>query len=111
MISTWFTDSTTSFRYAMVLTLPQNLGLTFGAMLLSFFGGKIKHWKWTLTLSLTLAVVFGAALAATSPERKGMAIAFIFIAETGFGWAQYLSIAFCQFGVEQVELGIAGGLA
>jgi hypothetical protein len=92
------------------LTLPQNLGVAFGALLLSFFGSKIGYWKWTLTASLTLAVVFGAALAATSLDRKGMAIAFIFLAETSFSWALYLSTAFCQFGVDQVELGIAGGL-
>lgn len=38
-------------------------------------------------------------------------MAFVFLAMTGFGWAQYLSIAFIQFGTDQVELGIAGGLA
>ena len=56
-------------------------------------------------------VVFGALLALGKPDNKGMIMAFVFIAETGFGWAQYLSIAFIQFGAPQVELGIAGGLA
>jgi hypothetical protein len=76
-------------------------------------------------------VVFGALLALGNPKRKGMMIAFVFLCQVrtqisvrpdvcplaklytqvGFGWAQYLSIAFIQFGVPQVELGISGGLA
>lgn len=86
-------------------------GLCFGAALLTVFGSKIGHWKWTLTASVTVMVVFGALLALGNPERKGMMVAFVFLSMTGFGWAQYLSIAFIQFGVPQVELGISGGLA
>lgn len=86
-------------------------GLCFGAALLTIFGSKIGHWKWTLTASVTMMVIFGALLALGNPERKSMMMAFVFLAMTGFGWAQYLSIAFIQFGVPQVELGISGGLA
>ncbi|KAF2422105.1 MFS general substrate transporter [Tothia fuscella] len=111
MIAVFFTDATTDFRYAIVLTLPQNLGLTFGAVLLTVFGTMIGHWKWTLTGSVTIMVVFGALLALGNPDRKGMMIAFVFLAQMGFGWAQYLSIAYIQFGVDQTELGISGGLA
>ncbi|KAF2651423.1 MFS general substrate transporter [Lophiostoma macrostomum CBS 122681] len=111
MISVFFTDATTDFRYGIILTLPQNLGLCFGAGLLTIFGSKIGHWKWTLTGSVAIMVISGALLALGNPNRKGMMIAFVFLAETGFGWAQYLSIAFIQFGVPQVELGISGGLA
>jgi hypothetical protein len=111
MIAVFFTNETTDFREAIILTLPQNLGLTLGAVLLTLFGTTIGHWRWTLTGSVTIMVVFGALLALGTPDRKGMMIAFIFIAEIGFGWAQYLSIAFIQFGTDQVELGISGGLA
>lgn len=111
MVAVFFTNETTDFKYSIVLTLPQNLGLTFGAVLLTLFGSKIGHWRWTLTGSVAIMVVFGALLALGTPDRKGMMIAFIFLAEVGFGWAQYLSIAFIQFGVDQVELGISGGLA
>lgn len=38
-------------------------------------------------------------------------IALVFIGQMGFGWAQYLSIAYVQFGCDQTELGISGGLA
>ncbi|KAK4553386.1 hypothetical protein LTR86_009443 [Recurvomyces mirabilis] len=110
-IATLFTTATTTFQYAIIMTLPQNLGLVFGAVLLTLFGTKIGRWKWTLTGSVTVMVVFGALLALATPERKGMMMAFVFLAMTGFGWAQYLSIAFIQFGVDQVELGISGGLA
>jgi len=110
-IAVFFTTAETSFRYATVLTLPQNLGLVFGAVLLTVLGHRIGHWRWTLTGSVTVMVVFGALLALGNPQRKGMMMAFVFLAETGFGWAQYLSIAFIQFGVDQAELGISGGLA
>ncbi|EPE04253.1 trichothecene efflux pump [Ophiostoma piceae UAMH 11346] len=111
MINVFFTDAATSFRYQIVLTLPANLGLCLGAFLLSVLGTRIGHWRWTLTASVTVMVVFGALLAVVTPERKGLAIALVFIEQMGFGWAQYLSIAFVQFGTDQVELGIAGGLA
>lgn len=102
MIQVFFTDENTSFRYAAVLTLPQNLGLTFGAVLLTCFGSMIGRWRWTLTGSVTIMVVFGALLALGTPDRFGMVIAFIFLSEVGFGWAQYLSIAYIQFGTDQV---------
>ena len=111
MINVFFTDATTSFRYQIVLTLPANLGLCFGAFLLSVLGTRIGHWRWTLTASVFVMVLFGALLALVTPQRKGLAIALVFIEQIGFGWAQYLSIAFVQFGTDQVELGIAGGLA
>lgn len=111
MIGVFYTDATSSFQDAIILTLPQNLGLVLGAVLLTSFGSMIGHWKWTLTGSVTMMVVFGALLSLGTPDNKGMMIAFIFLAEVGFGWAQYLSIAFIQFGVDQEELGISGGLA
>ncbi|KAF2031206.1 MFS general substrate transporter [Setomelanomma holmii] len=95
------TDATTSIGYRVALGLPGNIGLCFGAFLLT----------WTLTASVTIMVVFGALLALGNPERKNMMIAFVFLCQVGFGWAQYLSIAFIQFGVPQIELGISGGLA
>ena len=50
-------------------------------------------------------------LALAKPTNKNTIMALVFLAETGFGWAQYLSIAYIQFGADQVELGISGGLA
>ncbi|KAI1864224.1 hypothetical protein JX265_008595 [Neoarthrinium moseri] len=111
MISVFFTNATTDYKYAMVLTLPQNLGLLTGAVALMAFGNKIGHFRWTLTASVSIMVIFGALLALGTPDRLGMMVAFVFLAEVGFGWAQYLSITFIQFGTSQEELGISGGLA
>jgi hypothetical protein len=58
-----------------------------------------------------MMVFFGALLGLGDPTRKGMMMAFVFLSQTGFGWAQMLSITFIQFGVPQVELGVSGGLA
>ena len=46
-----------------------------------------------------------------TPYNKGTMIAFCFIEQMFFGWAQYESIAFTQLGVRQIDLGISGGLA
>lgn len=110
-IATLWTTPETDFRYAIQLTLPQNLGLVFGAVLLTVVGQRIGHWRWTLTASVSVMVIFGALLALGKPSNRGTIMALVFIAETGFGWAQYLSIAYIQFGADQVELGISGGLA
>ena len=111
MINVFFTDANTSVYRATALTLPANLGLLLGAVLLSFFGTPLGHWRWTLTGSVSIMVLFGALLALGTPDRFGMMTAFVFLGQVGFGWAQYLSIAYVQFGTDQVELGIAGGLA
>jgi hypothetical protein len=111
MINVFFTNATTNIHHAVLLTLPANLGLLFGAVLLTLFGTRIGHWRWTLTGSVSIMVLFGALLALGNPDRFGMMTAFVFLGQVGFGWAQYLSIAYVQFGTDQVELGIAGGLA
>ena len=54
---------------------------------------------------------FGGLLAYVTPARESLGIAFAFLSATAYGYAQYLSIAYIQFGADQVELGIAGGLA
>lgn len=50
-------------------------------------------------------------MALVTPYNKGMMIAFTFLEQTFFGWAQYESIAFTQLGVHQLDLGMSGGLA
>jgi len=62
-------------------------------------------------VSITIMTFFGAMLAYITPEREGPGIAFAFLSSMGYGYAQYLSIAYIQFGADQTELGIAGGLA
>ena len=56
-------------------------------------------------------VLFGALMGLVTPYNKGLMIAFAFLGQTFFGWAQYLSVAFTQLGVHQHDLGISGGLA
>lgn len=80
-------------------------------MLLIGFGNLIGRWKATLVTSFTLMVLFGGLLAMVTPFNRGTMIAFIFLLQTFFGWAQYESIAFTQLGVPQLDLGMSGGLA
>ncbi|KAK7209659.1 hypothetical protein V2G26_016837 [Clonostachys chloroleuca] len=110
MVNAFYINENTSRREELLLTLPNNLGLVFGAVLLTCFGNLIGHWKWTLCISWTGLSIFGGLLALVTPYNKGTMIAFAFLEQTFFGWAQYESIAFTQLGVKQVDLGISGGL-
>ena len=87
---------TTSLKTQALYTLPSNIGLVFGEILLILFGTKLGHWKWTLTGSVTIMVFFGALLGIGTPDRKASLMAFVFLSQTGFGWAQMLSITFIQ---------------
>lgn len=111
MINVFYVTPTTSRSEELLLTLPNNLGLVFGACLLMGFGNLIGHWKWTLIGSWVGLSIFGGLLALVTPYNKGTMIAFAFLEQMFFGWAQYESIAFTQLGVKQVDLGISGGLA
>lgn len=48
MINVFYITATTSRAEQLLLTLPGNLGLVFGAVLLICFGNLAGHWKWTL---------------------------------------------------------------
>ncbi|CAH0017768.1 unnamed protein product [Clonostachys rhizophaga] len=110
MVNAFYINENTSRSEELLLTLPNNLGLVFGAVLLTCFGNLIGHWKWTLCISWTGLSIFGGLLALVTPYNKGTMIAFAFLEQMFFGWAQYESIAFTQLGVKQVDLGISGGL-
>lgn len=111
MIATFYTTPTSPLRDSLVLTLPANLGLVAGAVLFGLTGHKIGHWKITLIVSMTGAVLFGGLLALVTPTNKSLMIALVFLEQFTFGWAQYEAIIFVQLGVDQLDLGASGGLA
>jgi hypothetical protein len=111
MVNVFYITPTTSRSTEMLLTLPPNVGLVFGALLLIAFGNLLGHWKWTLITTWTGMTLFGALMGLVTPFNKGLMIAFCCINATFFGWAQYESVAFTQLGVPQQDLGFSGGLA
>jgi MFS family permease len=111
MVSVYFTTATTPAHTVYWLATVQGFGILLGGMILSFGGSYFRHWKWQMVISITFMTFFGGLLAYVTPEREGTAIAFAFLSATAFGYAQYLSITYIQFGADQIELGIAGGLA
>jgi len=62
-------------------------------------------------IPITFMTFFGGLLAYVDPTRESLGIAFAFLTAMFYGYGQYLSIAYIQFGASQTELGIAGGLA
>lgn len=110
-INVLWTNAETPLSYSIELTLPQNLGLIFGSLLLWAFGIKIGHWKWQFIGSFTIMTIFGGLLALANVNNKAMIMVFVFITQGAYGWAQTLSITWIQFGTDQVELGISGALA
>lgn len=111
MINAFYTAGGLPWQRAAVLSLPQGLAITGGAMGLSFLGPKIKRYHWQQTLSVTVMVVFGSLLTLATPKNLGLMCAFVVLSLFGYGWAIYLSIAFTQLGVDQENLGISGGLS
>ncbi|OAG09948.1 MFS general substrate transporter [Paraphaeosphaeria sporulosa] len=111
IVISFYTNGGVNWRYAMALSLPQGTAITFGAILLSVFGSKIKRWHWQLTGSVFVMVLFGSLLALVTPTNKGLMVAMVFLSQTGYGWAIYLSIAVAQMGVEHKDLGLSGGIA
>lgn len=113
-LAVFYTNETTPLSRTLCLSLPSNLGLVVGEILLMLFGtswARYVTWRGTLTGSVFLMVFFGALLGLGNPTNLNMMMGFVFVSQMGFGWAQMLSITFIQFGVPQVELGISGGLA
>ncbi|KAK5169763.1 uncharacterized protein LTR77_005741 [Saxophila tyrrhenica] len=111
MVNVFYITPTTSRGYELALSLPGNIGLVFGACLLIAFGDLFRNYRTTLSISWAGMVLFGGLMALVTPYNKGLMIAFAFLEQTCFGWAQYLSIAFTQLGVHQHDLGMSGGLA
>jgi hypothetical protein len=76
MVNVFYLGPTTSRTTELLLTLPPNVGLVFGACLLIAFGGVIKHWKKTLIFTWTGMTLFGALMGLCTPFNKGLMIAF-----------------------------------
>ncbi|KAF2640004.1 MFS general substrate transporter [Massarina eburnea CBS 473.64] len=111
MLGVYFTTTATPPHTVYWLATVQGFGIFTGAMILSFFGRIFQHWRWQMGISITIMTFFGAMFAYVTLERESIGIAFAFLSSMGYGYAQYLSIAYIQFGADQTELGIAGGLA
>jgi MFS family permease len=108
MVSLFFARSTTE---AAQLSLVQGFGFMGGALAMAYCGSIIKRWRTTMFFAAFFATLFGGLLALVRPDRRGLAIACTFLNSFAYGWSQILSITFCQFGADQSELGISGGLA
>ncbi|KAF2637534.1 MFS general substrate transporter [Massarina eburnea CBS 473.64] len=111
MINVLWTTSLTPLSTQLLYTLPQNLGLIFGSMLLWLFGIKIGHWKWQFIGAFSIMTLFGCLMALGTTTNMAMVMVFCFICEGAYGWSQTLSITWIQMGVPQTQLGISGALA
>lgn len=110
MVSVLFAP-TASQQTVYWLATVQGFGILVGGVLLWVAGNYFQHWKWQMGLSVAWMTLFGGLLAYITPERQACAIVFAFLSAAGFGYSQYLSITYIQFGADQIELGISGGLA
>jgi MFS family permease len=107
----FYIDENTSTSEQLLLTLPTNLGLVLGSVALTVFGGKIRHWNWSMTVSMASLCLWGSLLALITPNNKALMITFATLCQFSYGWAAYLSVTYTQLGVPQHMLGLSGGLA
>ncbi|CAK7234211.1 hypothetical protein SBRCBS47491_008870 [Sporothrix bragantina] len=68
-----------------------------------------KH-KLQLMVSVSLLTAFTGAMAATTPETPGMAVAFIFLASTFLGYVENVALTIGPFCLDASDLGLALGL-
>jgi hypothetical protein len=80
MINVFYLSPTTSRSTELLLTLPPNVGLVFGACLLMAFGNLAGHWYWTLIISWTGMTAFGALFALVTPYNKELMIGICCVA-------------------------------
>lgn len=111
MVNVFFIKATTSRSTILLLSLPPNLGLVFGLILLVCFGNLFGYWRTTLTTAWVGMMLFGTLLALVTPTNKGLMIGLTFLQQMCFSWAQYEFVMFTQFSVHQHDLGMSGGLA
>jgi hypothetical protein len=76
MVNVFYIGPTTSRSTELLLTLPPNVGLVFGALCLMAFGNTLGHWKWTLGGTWFFMVLFGALMGLVTPFNQPMMIAF-----------------------------------
>jgi hypothetical protein len=110
MISVYYSTPTTPMWKIYLLSTIQGWGLLVGSLLLAFLGNRTKHWVWQMVVSFLLTTLFGGLLAYVTPQMLNLGITFAFLGSACYGYAQYLAITYVQFGADQTELGIAGGL-
>jgi len=110
MIAVFFTNEMSSYTKAIKLSLSQGVGITIEALILSFEESHFKHWKWQLAGAATVMTIFRGLLALDNLNRKALCIAFTYLSSVRYGYAQYLLIAYIQFGADQVKLSITDGL-
>ncbi len=79
--------------------------------MLTLFGSKVGHWKWSLFVSTFSLVLWGCLLALITPYNKAMMISFVTLGQVSYGWAAYVAVSYSQLGVPQIMLGVSGGLA
>jgi len=95
-IAVFWTNETSPLKDTLVLSLPSNLGLIAGQIVLMLFGTAVGHWKWAFTTSVFIMVLFGSLLSMGDPTNKSMMMAFAFLSQFGFG---YVSPTFCKLEV------------
>ena len=80
-------------------------------MLLTFLGKYIQRWRFRMGVLVILMTFSGAMFAYVTPEKEGMGIAFVFLSSMFLGMRSTCLLYKTQFGADQSELGITGGLA
>ena len=70
MVNVFYLTPETPRGYELALSLPGNIGLVFGAMLLICFGDVLRHYWWTLWISWAGMLFWGKIRNETSVRIK-----------------------------------------
>ncbi|KJR86888.1 siderophore iron transporter [Sporothrix schenckii 1099-18] len=88
------------------------LGIISGQVVGGLLAEKIGRTRYQCMVVFSLGAVFLAAMAATNPARKGLAIALLTVGCFFIGWNETVCLANATICVRnQREIGVAGGMA
>jgi len=110
MVAVYFDDPTAPRWKNLMLATVQGFGTGAGCAALVILGNRLGHWRLQMIVPFALMTMFGGLFAYVTPERKAAGVAVAFFTSFFFGFVEYLTTTFIQFGADQIDLGIVGGL-
>lgn len=102
-----FGSTVSSWQESAWLSTTAAFGLWGGIVILGPFMSWIGHIRYQILVSSVWMTAFLGAMASITVKRKGMAIAFSFLAGWTIGWGEVIAAIIVQYVVSDEDLGVA----
>jgi hypothetical protein len=102
-----FGSTVSSWQESAWLSTTAAFGLWGGIVILGPFMSWIGHIRYQILVSSVWMTAFLGVMASITVKRKGMAIAFSFLAGWTIGWGEVIAAIIVQYVVPDEDLGVA----